>query len=284
MMEQVFEIGGFCFAVRYSEQVSFPENLLLFKTAKKPQYTYTIEVQNDLKPIRGQLVARRPDLMVFKTEQRESRIIGIKGSSEPVAVYEELSETDAHITYFPQWLPLINQDTIFNSLLVLEKRMLEQDAVVFHCAYIVKDGEAILFSGPSGMGKSTQADLWKQYKNVSIMNGDRALLRKINGHYYACGWPVCGSSNICRNAQYPIRAIVMLSQAKNNQTKRLSAGEAFRQIYPQITVNRWDTASNSRVMDLVTELAESQNVYHLACDISEQAVNCLHQAIYEENP
>ena len=34
---------------------------------------------------------------------------------------------------------------------------------------------ARLFSGSSGMRKSTQADLWKNNRNVSIINGDRRL-------------------------------------------------------------------------------------------------------------
>lgn len=51
--------------------------------------------------------------------------------------------------------------------------------LVLHSAYIVtRQGEGILFSGPSGIGKSTQAALWQHYGAAQTVNGDRALVRK----------------------------------------------------------------------------------------------------------
>ena len=50
--------------------------------------------------------------------------------------------------------------------------------LVLHSAYIVtRQGEGILFSGPSGIGKSTQAALWQRYGAAQTVNGDRALVR-----------------------------------------------------------------------------------------------------------
>ena len=49
--------------------------------------------------------------------------------------------------------------------------------LVLHSAYIVTSaGEAILFSGPSGVGKSTQAALWERCAGARVVNGDRALV------------------------------------------------------------------------------------------------------------
>ena len=64
------------------------------------------------------------------------------------------------------------------------------------------------------LGKSTQAGLWERYRGAKIVNGDRALLRKINGSWAACGWPVCGSSDICLLGDTPIHAIIMLYMTK----------------------------------------------------------------------
>lgn len=282
MTTRQFEIGEFCFAIQCPEEVKFPQNFLLFeRVGQVPQYTYTLTLADAFPLVQGQLVARRPDLLVWNTPQGEARLLGIKGAASPYALYQETGPDTAQITYLTQWLPLLDQDTVFNSLLVLEKRMLARNALVFHCAYILEKGQAILFSGPSGMGKSTQASLWEKYRGVQTINGDRALLRQIDGQWYACGWPVCGSSGICQNQQYPIRAIVMLSQAKENAAQRLSPSEAFLQVYPQITANRWDTACSARTLDLVTQLAEMQPIFHLACDISQQAVAVLEQALNE---
>ena len=44
--------------------------------------------------------------------------------------------------------------------------------LVLHSAYIVtRTGEGILFSGPSGIGKSTQAALWERFAGARTING-----------------------------------------------------------------------------------------------------------------
>ena len=79
--------------------------------------------------------------------------------------------------------------------------------LVLHSAYIVTSaGEAILFSGPSGVGKSTQAALWERCAGARVVNGDRALVdvgkKTANGIFYA------GTSGISENVTAPVRAIV----------------------------------------------------------------------------
>ena len=91
--------------------------------------------------------------------------------------------------------------------------------LVLHSAYIVTPaGEAILFSGPSGIGKSTQAALWERFAGARTVNGDRALVRPVErtvgGVFYA------GTSGICQNVTAPLRAVVLLGQAAENRVVR----------------------------------------------------------------
>ena len=71
----------------------------------------------------------------------------------------------------------------------------------------------------------------------------------------------------------------MLSQAKTNQAWRLRPAEAFTSLYGQITMNRWDREGLVHSFDLLEQLAGKVPVYHLACDISEDAVKTLEQEI-----
>ena len=71
----------------------------------------------------------------------------------------------------------------------------------------------------------------------------------------------------------------MLSQAKTNQAWRLRPAEAFTSLYGQITMNRWDREGMVHSLDLLEQLAGKVPVYHLACDISEDAVKTLEQEI-----
>lgn len=56
--------------------------------------------------------------------------------------------------------------------------MLAKDAMVLHCSVLKVKSGVILFSGPSGIGKSTQAGLWTKYRKARVINGDRTLLKK----------------------------------------------------------------------------------------------------------
>ena len=111
------------------------------------------------------------------------------------------------------------------------------------------------------------------------MNGDRSLLVRKEDGWYAYGWPVCGSSEICHNESYPIRAIVMLKQAKENKAYPLTGFSAVREVMEQITINAWDREFQITVMDKMDQLLREVPVYRLECDVSEEAVSCLEKLI-----
>lgn len=207
-------------------------------------------------------------------------MIGVKGIEGFYACYRELSGEHAEVLLSPERLGGLHIDPVFTSLLALERRLISHDNLILHCAYVKYRGEAILFSAPSETGKTTQANLWEKYRNSRTINGDRALLGKVDGRWTAQGWPVCGTSEVCHNEQTPIRAIVMLSQAKRDFAEKLKPRRAFSLLYGQITVNSWNTETNEHTVDLITQLIGEIPVYHLGCTISEKAVACLENVLY----
>lgn len=281
-MNKTFRIGPFPFRLCCPDGLQIPDNFLKFSWDGEAEYTYHIALADTLPPPEGKLLTRREDLAVFSTPTGEARYIGVKGNPEPYGCYRELSPDSARVTLLTSRARQDLSDPGFVALLALEKRMLERSALVLHTAFMVHRDQAVLFSAPSGTGKSTQAGLWETYRGSRTVNGDRGLLRKVQGIWRAEGWPVCGSSGICNTGSWPIRAIVMLSQAPENHIGRLSPGPAFSQVYSQITVNRWDRRAAVQAMDLIQNLTEEVAVYHLACDISEQAVACLERALEED--
>ena len=281
-MDKTFRIGEFTFRLRCPDSLGIPENFLKFAWEGEAGYTYDLEVAEALPVYTGRKVAGREDLTVLSDESGEIRYIGVKGDPQPYGCYRELSSRTAQVTLLASRAEREISDPGFVSLLVLEKRMLERSALVLHTAFMVYRGQAVLFSAPSGTGKSTQADLWEKYRGSRTVNGDRCLLRKKDGIWMAEGWPVCGSSNICHTGIWPVRAVVMLSQAKENRVERMTPAAAFSQVYSQITVNRWDKRAAVCAMDQIEALTEAIPFYHLACDISEQAVACLEHAMEED--
>lgn len=168
---------------------------------------------------------------------------------------------------------------LFPNYLALEHLFYRFGGLFLHSSHVNVGGRALLFSAPSGTGKSTQADLWEKYAGGEIINGDRTLLRKKDGVWHAYGCPMCGTSGIHKQGDEPIHAIVMLSQGTENTVRRLSAGEAFQRIYPEITVPRWNRELVLRAMELLDDVMAQVPIYALSCTPDERAVEALREAI-----
>lgn len=163
----------------------------------------------------------------------------------------------------------------FINYYALEMLFLRHGGLLLHSSHLNVGGGALLFSAPSGTGKSTQADLWHEHAGAAIMNGDRTLLRRKDDVWTAYGCPMCGSSGIHRQGSEPLRAIVMLSQGKDNAVRRLNPGEAFSLIYPEMTIPKWSRELVLTAMDLIDDLLRSVPVYHFSCTKGPEAVEAL---------
>lgn len=177
----------------------------------------------------------------------------------------------------------------------LHSPLLARNALIVHSSYIAADfrmlQSAILFTGPSGMGKSTQAELWRRYAGAEIINGDRAVLkyggivqsadeREQLGHIWSAhGIPVCGSSNICKNISLPVGMIVVLKQGSENHVEEMTAGEKYRALLLASAFYQWDAYESEQAHRLVLKLIEEVPIVRLVCRPDEGAVHILKEYI-----
>lgn len=161
----------------------------------------------------------------------------------------------------------------------LETILLSRSAVMLHACLVRYKGKAILFSAPSGTGKSTQGDLWVKFRDAEVLNGDRAGIYQKNRVWRASGLPYAGSSGIYRNENAPIQAIVYLAQGKENKITRLNAGQAFRLLYPQIMVHYWEPDFVSKSSDILISLLNDIPVYYFSCTPDVSAVETLEKQL-----
>ena len=81
-----------------------------------------------------------------------------------------------------------------------EAGMTMRDGMPLHAAMVEKDGYGVVFLGPSGMGKSTQAKLWVEHQGADFIIGDRPGLRRIDGQWIGFGMPGDGKDGTARMA------------------------------------------------------------------------------------
>ncbi|MDO4491090.1 MAG: hypothetical protein Q4B85_08495 [Lachnospiraceae bacterium] len=168
------------------------------------------------------------------------------------------------------------------NLLNLESILLDSNGLLLHSSYISYNDFGILFSAPSGTGKSTQAELWNTYRGAEIMNGDRAALKLEHEIWKAYGLPFAGSSGIYRNESSPVQAIVILKQYPENRIRRLSPREAFMKLYPEFMIHRFDQDFVTKTTDLISQLLCTIPVYLLECTPDERAVEILEKELYNK--
>ncbi len=144
--------------------------------------------------------------------------------------------------------------------------LLTKGVLHFHSAFVLYKGRALIFTGPSGIGKTTQAELWRDYQEALIVNGDASLLRRMDdGRWWAFGTPVHGSSPYCENEKAPIAAIIALEQGKDNVLTPMDNFSALSACVPEFYRPRLDEAAEETFWNSVDALFEAVPVYHLTC-------------------
>lgn len=165
------------------------------------------------------------------------------------------------------------------SAMWMEHFLLEDDTLILHASFIEWNGKAILFTAPSGTGKSTQAELWKEYRNARIINGDRAAIRISDSSVHAAGLPFAGSSSYCENQTLPLCAIVYLEQAPETNIVPFGGKLAFQKILEGCTINSWNKRDVIKIMDLVQKCMSQVSVYKLSCRPDLSAVQALEEEL-----
>lgn len=181
--------------------------------------------------------------------------------------------------YVPGKESYLNYSHNLCDLLGLETLLLRHGGLLLHASFIRWRGDGILFSAPSGTGKSTQADLWARYEGAEILNGDRAGLRPLPGGWTAYGLPYAGTSGIYRNEHAPLRAVTVLRQGPTNTLQALTPGRAFRLLYPEAANHPWDRTFAGAAADALLRLVTEVPVYLLSCLPDRGAVQLLKESL-----
>jgi hypothetical protein len=159
--------------------------------------------------------------------------------------------------------------------LMLERLILPYERIILHSSAVIHEGQAILFTAPSGTGKSTQATLWERHLGAEILNGDKVIISADGERPIAYGGPIAGTSGIYKNLQAPIKAIVYLHQGKTNELTLLDQRRAFMALYSQAVKSHSDRAYNEAILPIIAKIVEETRVVDYSCQPNESAVEYL---------
>ena len=145
-------------------------------------------------------------------------------------------------------------------------------AYLMHCAVIEYEGEGYAFAAASGTGKSTHISLWQKRfgDGVHIVNGDKPIMRFVDGRLRAYGTPWCGKEGFNENRSVPIKAICFVERATENSIRKITPADALTRIFHQILTPETVECLDSFLPLLDRTLTEVP-CYVLGCNISEEA-------------
>lgn len=278
-----YEIAGIPVALTGEAELFFEEDGILagFRDdSAEPAWVYSLGFSDALAVPDGALCASEPGFCVVRSGEDVLTYFGAAAPDAPgVYAMTQRTPNESAIRYLrTEYIRQISPKQALRCM-ELPHLLAVNDGVLLHCAWIRWNGKGILFTAPSGVGKSTQARLWCETMGAELINGDRAAIRIRDGLACACGIPMSGSSDVRKNEVMPISAIVYLTQAPMCKIERLRGVRAFRRVWEGCTLPMWDRADMERLTDTVGRIIDQIPVFHLACTPDQRAVDLLHETI-----
>lgn len=282
-MERFYRIADINFRISGQNQWMYRNDGVLapFRTESvEPDQSIVLEVADQLSEPEGLCVFTGNDKKVFYENRKQVRYEGVSHNNWDHA-YMRIWRKDERS--FGQVKRSAIMDQISSKLALtameLEHQLVQRHGFLFHSSYIRCGDAAILFTAPSGTGKSTQADLWCRLRGAELINGDRSAVVVKDGRVAVYGIPYSGSSGVSKNETLPLRVIVRLTQAPVTKIERLTGLNAFRHVWEGCCVNTWNRDDMSRCMQTVMDVVKQVPVFHLACTPDESAVIALEEAL-----
>ncbi len=153
------------------------------------------------------------------------------------------------------------------------ERLNEFDAFLMHGSAIELNGKAYIFTAHSGVGKTTHTRLWLSEfgDEVSVLNGDKPIIRFFDGVPYACGTPWQGKECYGKNAMLPIGGVAFLSRALKNTACKMKPSDAVSRVVSQIYLPKSSPIALAKTLRLIDSMLRTVTLVDLHCNMEKDA-------------
>lgn len=160
----------------------------------------------------------------------------------------------------------VQSDGYLESLAVYRKiseALLEDQTFLMHGSVIGIGDQAVMFTAPSGTGKTTLTQLWQRHiPEAYVVNGDKPLLRVDGEKTYVYGTPWCGKENENTNCSAVLKAICFLKRGDSNSIRKINAMQSVSMLMGQIYRPK-DQEKMRKTVKLMSDLMKTVEFYHM---------------------
>ena len=160
--------------------------------------------------------------------------------------------------------------------------VLSRDAFLMHGVAVDYNDCGYIFTAESGTGKTTHVRLWKKVfgeENVTIVNGDKPIIRFIDGKVYAYGTPWNGKEHYGINSRVEVKKLCFVARGEENGIRKISIKEAVPRIFTQIMLV--DSVDLGRQLELTNDFLEKVDIYLLHCNMDPEAATVAYNGMKE---
>lgn len=197
-----------------------------------------------------------------------------------------IREGEDMMLVFDHWhkvmiLPLKNNEHLQPFLIqAFYTHAVQRHMIQMHSSLIDWQGHGLMFLGPSGIGKTTQAELWNKYRDALIINGDIVFVEETENAFLGWGTPWHGSSPYCENASVPVEALIVLKQAPKNSIRKLDGFEKVSEVSNSVFYPKWLENGMELCLETLDHLLSRVPVYMLCCRPDEEAVALAEKTVF----
>lgn len=226
----------------------------------------------------GQVLLQNSEMTIFENSDRYIVLF-----PQMLNLYEAHMLKDGtyvRIYCYPQ-ISATNIENIFHAIRLFFLFIAQKNGLfAIHSASILYQGKAWLFSGHSGMGKSTHTALWHELFDTPYLNGDLNLLGLQEGRITVYGIPWCGTSEIFTTEQYDLGGIVLLGRdPQTDHLEELNPSEKVLRVMQRMISPAWKERQLSENLFFAEEIADHVPILHLLCTKNTSAAYTMKDAI-----
>lgn len=157
----------------------------------------------------------------------------------------------------------------------------QHQGAMFHGALIEKDGRGYLFAAKSGTGKTTHIRNWqKVFDDVTVVNGDKPILRLTEDGIYGYGTPWCGKERLNSNTSVKLENLIILERSDENSIERANYKDYMNQLFTQIYIPK-DSEGMGRAFEMIHHLSQHVRLYRLGCNMDPQSAVTAYEGMRE---
>lgn len=264
------KIGGICIKLCGPAEI-FPEQFEpFFCSEDRADQTIEVEIAVPMNKPNGALLIRNKEMSICEWE--DGYLVLFHQMKNVIEAY--MTKDGSYVRIYAL-MPQAEEEkeNLFHAIRLFYLYLAQRKGLyAIHSASILYQDKAWLFSGHSGMEKSTHTALWHEQIHTPYLNGDLNLVGEEDGKLKVYGMPWCGTSGIYTMKTQDLGGIVLLGRDSRDHLEELGIAEKIIRVMQRMISPAWTEAQMDANLEFAEKIAAKSQVYYLKCTKNPSAV------------